>query len=140
MFAREGYILASAVEVHTALLLEIVATPHIVVAGEEVDSNALIGKAGEGAQNTNEALGYDTTILKPEVEYVAHQKYCLSIILDALQPTHEELLGATSLLLITRSKVNIRGEIIHRLEEGLKFLLELLGGELLAKDIALSVK
>lgn len=53
---------------------------------------------------------------------------------------HEELLGATSLLLITRSKVNIRGEIIHRLEEGLKFLLELLGGELLAKDIALSVK
>ena len=71
MSARKGYILALEVEVHTALLLEIVATPHIVVAGEEVDGDTLIGKACKGAQDTHEALGNDTTIFKPEVEYVA---------------------------------------------------------------------
>ena len=98
---------------NATLLLQIVATPHVVIADEEVDLNATIRELGQLAQHAHESFGDYPAIFKPKVEDVAHQKYGVGIFGYFVQPFHETLLGATREGLIARSEMNVRGEIVH---------------------------
>ena len=66
-FNKTGF----AVDNHTAFLLEVVKTPHVVVAGEEVYLHSPVGKLGHLAKETCKALGHGIPVLVPEIEHIA---------------------------------------------------------------------
>ena len=71
----------------SALLLQVVEEPHVVVADEEVDDDTGIGEGGEGAEESGVATRDEVTIGKPKVEDVAEEEEHTTVALDAIEET-----------------------------------------------------
>jgi hypothetical protein len=65
---------------HATLPLEIVVTPHVVVACEEYHLDTSAAKLREATQHTDKTLRYHPTILKPKIENVAKEIYLRGIL------------------------------------------------------------
>ena len=90
---------------------EVVAHPHIVVAGEEGDGQARIGEFGELSLKPDEPLRNGVPVFKPEIEHVAHQKQRGGIGLNLIEPAHHGLFAFTAEGGRRGAKVKIGGKI-----------------------------
>ena len=87
---------AFAVELHGNRLLvldeadfafEVVESPHIMVAGEEMHLDAAIGQLGELAEQTHVAAWHDIAVREPEIEHIAEQHEGVAAVLDGVEET-----------------------------------------------------
>ncbi len=95
-----------AMECDTTLTLQIIETPHIVVACEVVHLNTQISQFAYLAKKTREATWHDSAVLEPKVEHVAQQEQSSTIGLDAIEEAAEltlalERVAATSQMGVT---------------------------------------
>ena len=99
------------VDNHTALFLEIVETPHVVVACEEVYLYSPVGKLGYLAEETGIALGNGIAVLIPEVEHIPEHIHGSSLILDFVEERYQTALMCTAVLNGPGAKMCIGKEI-----------------------------
>ncbi len=111
--AREGHATRRKPYLHAAFPRKIFAAPHVVVAYQQHYPHPAVSQLGQLAQRTSEALGDHLAVLEPEIEDVARQKYGLGILRRHVEPPHETPLHAARRLLVARSEMNVRGEIVH---------------------------
>lgn len=77
------------VDRYAAFFMQIVIDPQVVVAGKEVDFDALVGQFRELAEEAGVALGNYGAELIPEVEHVAQQIDAACIVADVFKEVHE---------------------------------------------------
>ena len=75
-------------ECDTTLTLQIIKTPHIVVAREVVHLNTQISQFAYLAKKTREATWHDSAVLEPKVEHVAQQVDSLCTMLHLIEKAH----------------------------------------------------
>ena len=90
-FNKTGF----AVDNHTAFLLEVVKTPHVVVAGEEVYLHSPVGQLGHLAKETCKALGHGIPVLVPEIEHIAKHIHRCGLVLYLVEERHKTALVRT---------------------------------------------
>ena len=110
-FVVQLYGVGMTVNNHTTLLLEIIATPGVVVAGEEMHLYASVGELGYFTQETGEALGNDQFELVPVIEHIAQQINGGSTLFDTVEEIHQPALLGARVLQGTTAKVSIGQEI-----------------------------
>ena len=74
---------------HATLLLQVVATPHVVVSLEEMHLNPSVGQLTHFSQETCESSWHHFVVFKPEVEHVAKHIHSLSLVLDGIEEIHQ---------------------------------------------------
>ena len=80
------------VQHYSALALQIVVSPNVVVAREVVHLNPHVGKLRQFAEKARIALRHHVFVLIPEVEHVAQQIDCRSLVLYAVEKAHQPAL------------------------------------------------
>ena len=80
------------VQYYSALLLQVVVGPDVVVAGEVVHLHTHVGKLRELAQKASVATRHHILVFIPEVEHVAKQVYGAGLLLDRVKEAHEAAL------------------------------------------------
>ena len=73
------------VELDAQLVVEIAEAPQVVVADEQMDGDAAIGKLGQLALDAGKPFGNHRFVFEPEVEQVAHQEQLLTVVLDGAE-------------------------------------------------------
>ena len=101
------------VELYATLLGQIVADPHIVIACEHNNSYTLVVQLGQATQHTHKTLWYNSFILKPEVEDIAHEEERFAVALDLLQEVKKVALHSPLLCGTARAKVYVRNKVVH---------------------------
>ena len=98
---------------YAAFARQIVGNPHVMVAREKDYTNAPVAHLCQLAQHAHKTLGHHSFVFEPEIEYVAHQKYRLCIVLYFREPRHETLLYGVRCRRIACTQMYVRCEIIH---------------------------
>lgn len=106
-FCRDGF----PVNDKTTLLLQVSISPDIVIACEEMDLYAHISKLGQFPQKARKPLWHNIAVLVPEVEHVAQQVYCRSLVLYGVQKSDQPSLLCPAVLYGERAKMSIAEEI-----------------------------
>lgn len=130
------------IDLNTALLLQIIAHPHIVIARKHYHPDTLIGHTGQSPQDSDKALRNDPAIFEPKVEYVAKQEHPLGRWFYGIEPLHETTLYGTRRSLIACAQMYIRCKVVShwdRLEELLQLFFERRAIEVLTYDTAIAV-
>ena len=112
--AGERHYLRLGMDLHAAFAVQVVAHPHVVVAGEEAHAHAAVGQFGQFAQRADEPLRHDPPVFEPEIEQVPEQVDRLGIAGNGVEPRREPTLGAPRRRRIAGTQMNIRGEVDHR--------------------------
>ena len=77
---------------HATLLLQVVVSPNVVVAREEVHLDAHIGQLRQLAEEAGETLWHHIFIFIPEVEHVAKEVNGRCLVLDGVEKSHQPAL------------------------------------------------
>ena len=99
------------VERDATLLLQVVATPDVMVAREKMHLHPAVGQLGELAQKAGISFGHDSLELIPEVKHVAQQIDRCGVVLNLVQEVHQPALLRAAVRDGTRTEVRIRKEI-----------------------------
>ena len=98
---------------HTALTLEVIEAPHVVVSGVKDNLNSPIRQLRQAAQDPYKAARCNLVVLEPEVEDIAQEVDGLGILGNHIEPAAEGTLGALRLLAIGTAEVYVRHEVYH---------------------------
>ena len=96
---------------HSAFLFEIPRHPKVVIPREIVNLHAHIGEFRDFSEEPREATRHHLAIFKPEVEHIAQEIHCTSLMLDAVKKVHKTPLLHSTALYGQRSQVGIAEEI-----------------------------
>ena len=102
--------LVGAVQCDAQLVGDIIIYPYVVVACKPVYFHPAIAQLGQLAQEAHIPAWHYMAILKPEVEYVAHQVDAAGISLDVVEPLNGASF-ALALVEVACSQMQVRYEI-----------------------------
>ena len=102
------------VNLYAAFGGEVVAHPHVVVAGKEMYLDAAIGEFADFAQEASISFRDYIGIFEPEVEHVAHEVYGLGTVLDIVEETYETSFVGSAVRNGSASQVGIGEKVDHR--------------------------
>ena len=118
LFSIQLYKAGLAMDCHSALLLKIVETPHIMVTGEKVYLDAFIGEFGHLSKETCVAFRHNILELIPEVEHITQHIHSSRSILDFIEERYKTALMCAAMFNSPRTKMRI-GEYIYLFHDSL---------------------
>ena len=97
---------------HSTFRLQIVLTPHVVIACKEMHFHAHVRQFAHLAQKSGVAFRHHFLVLKPEVEDVAKQKDGFGLVLDGVEEIDKTALAGATVFHRTAAQMGIGYEIV----------------------------
>ena len=93
------------------LARQVVEYPHIVVAGEPMYRDTGVRDIGDRTEQSGESSGNCSSVFKPEIEYITHQKDLRCIAAALVEPPDHFLFPVQALLEAGHSQMEVRGKV-----------------------------
>lgn len=100
----------------SALALQIIGAPNVVVACEEVHLHPIVSEFAHLSQEACEASGDHCGVLEPEVKHVAQHIYGTRLVLYVVKETHQAAFLLPAVLQSATAQMGVTDEIdvLHR--------------------------